>query len=463
MLLFLNKNVMNHLKLILLVLSLPSFFIAAALPPDSTTRLIDRAAAVVLIDEGRQMLTQGRTRDALTRFREARNRDRFSSRAAFWVAQAHYNLSNYGYARKYATIAEQLSSERDGDILFLLGQAYHRENKLDSAIVHYRMADYELSRAKRRAYRVNHCINEIVFADSIMNSGNSVRRVLIEDNVSSGYDDYSPFWLPDQGFFYFVSRRPDTKGGGLNPNDQRYYEDIYKARWNDAEKKWDSVTNELGRLNSIGFDAIGHIADGGDRMYMTVNTSIVDVRNQTKGSDICVAERMGSGKWSTPKPIKNSSINTSYFDGTPTLTEDEQTMYFVSDRRGEKYMSDIYVVHKKGRRWGDAKPLPTTINTPYNETTPYITPDGKFLFFSSQGHLGMGGYDVYVSENLGGGNWSEPINLGPEINSVNDDTHFKYYIDQDKAFVASYRLQGSKASIDIFQLNMINWKIPRIN
>lgn len=446
--------------LLLLSFEVSASFVHSLTPPDSTSSLVDRATATVLIDEGKQLLTQGKTRAALTRFREAQVKDKYNSRAAYWIGRAHYNLSNYGYALKYAKEAESMSQAADGDVFFLLGQSYHRKNELDSARMNYDLAEIQLSRAKKKAYNIARLVEEVAFAQELAANEVPYERTLVEGDVNSGYDDYGPIKIPEKMELYFISRRPDTEGGGLNPDDQRYFEDIYRASWNEEEGTWDSITNDLGRLNSIGFDAVGHIADGGNRVYITRNTSVVNMKNHTRGSDIMVAEFTNQGRWSKPKPIKNKTINTSYFDGAPCLTADENTMYFVSDRRGRGHMSDIFVVRKEGRKWGEAKPLPDNINTPGNETTPYITPDGQYLFYSSDGFVGMGGYDIYVSKNLGNGEWSDPINLGPEFNSVNNDTHFRYYPELKKAFLASYRLQGSKASIDIFQLLLDEWKIP---
>jgi hypothetical protein len=72
----------------------------------------------------------------------------------------------------------------------------------------------------------------------------------------------------------------------------------------------------------------------------------------------------------------------------------------------------------------------------------------------------MGGYDIYVSENLGNGQWGNPVNLGPEFNTVNNDTHFKYYKELNKAFFSSFRVQGLKASMDIFEIPLEGWMIP---
>ena len=173
----------------------------------------------------------------------------------------------------------------------------------------------------------------------------------------------------------------------------------------------------------------------------------------------CISEKTKEDRWNTPKPINSKSVNTSFYDGNPTLTADGNTMYFVSGREGDKSLSDIYVVQKEGKTWGEAQKLPMSVNSLGNETTPYITPDGKYLFFSSDSREGLGGYDVYVTENLGN-SWSEPKNLGPTFNSVNNDLFFKYYPELNTALISTYRLQGNKASMDIFQLALEGWKIP---
>src|SRR5690554_8050440 len=81
---------------------------------------------------------------------------------------------------------------------------------------------------------------------------------------------------------FFVSRRPDTKGGNINPEDQRYFEDIYYTRWDEENNEWTRASNDVERLNSEGFDAISHISEDGTVAYLTVNTSVVDVKNPTR-------------------------------------------------------------------------------------------------------------------------------------------------------------------------------------
>ncbi|MDX1651862.1 MAG: hypothetical protein R3277_05185 [Brumimicrobium sp.] len=452
-----------HLFLLLIFISTYSGISIAkkfiVIPPDSSSSLVDRTAALYLIDEGKKFFNQGKTIDALRKFREAYVRDKYSSRAAYWIGRAHYSMDNYGYALKYAKIAESLSEAVDGEVFLLLGEAYHRQSLLDSARMNYDLAKIQMSPSKQDDYGIDQKIAEVSFAQSVQNKEIKYKKELLPQGVNSGYDDYGAFLAPSGKTLYFISRRPDTKGGQLNPDDQRFFEDIYTATWSDSLNTWVQVTNDVERLNSDGFDGVGHILHSGDEIFLTINTSVVDAKPETKSSDICTAKATNQDRWSSPKVIKNKTINTTFFDGAPTLTADGNTMYFVTDRNGEKSRSDIWVVSKVGTKWGEAKPLPMSVNTAGNETTPFITPDGRYLFFSSDGRRGMGGYDIYVTENLGD-SWSEPKNLGPEFNTVNNDLYFSYFEEFKKAYLATYRLEGSKASIDLFELNLAGWKIP---
>ena len=246
----------------------------------------------------------------------------------------------------------------------------------------------------------------------------------------------------------------------MNPGDQRYFEDVYSSVYDEELKEWSTATNELGKLNSDGFDALNYISADGLTAYLTVNTTATDAKKTTKSSDICKARLNNKGVWGAPKPIKE--INTSYFEGAASLTSDGNTMYFVSDRKGASRSTDIYVSHKEGGIWGDALPLSDAINTAGRETTPFISPDGLFLFFSSDGHLGLGGLDVYVSEKQGD-TWSTPVNLGYGINSVNNDTHFSYNEALKKGFVSSFEIVGKKASIDCYEIDMSSFNYSKIH
>jgi len=451
----------TYLALLFTLLSISSSFAKDFVsPPDTTSNVVDRAAALVIIEEGRTLYNEGKVRDALVRFRQASVKDPYSWKANYWISQCHYSMNNYGLALKYANEAVALNNDEvDKDIYELLGRSYHRMGNLDSAIINYNIAIEKLPATRVKDLQLQLRVEQCMFAKAEMAGPNKSKRIAIA-TLNSGYNDYAPVLMPDGKSIYFASRRSDTKGGNMNPDDQEFFEDIYHAYWNETEGTWDSITNELGRLNSDGFDCLTFISRDGMHGLMTMNTEALPKNKTTRGSDIFALEMTTKGTWSSPKKIKNKTINTTFFDGAATMTEDGNTMYFASDRKGEKSSVDIYMVQKVGKAWGEAKPLPANINTIGYETTPFVTGDGRYLFFSSDGHQGMGGRDIYVSENLGGGVWGDPVNLGIMVNTVNNDSHFQYYPAMNKAVMSSFEVIGQKASMDIYEVDMTGWMFP---
>lgn len=424
-------------------------------PPDSTVSIVNRTAAAYLVEEGKTLYFEGKVKDAILKFRQASVKDPLSWRASYWISRCHYEMDNYGYALKYAQEAILLNdNEIDNDIYDLLASSYHRLDVLDTAIINYELALAKLPKLRSTELRIPLKLEQAKFALEQKKAGVENQRSRLTGNVNSGYNDYAPVILEDGKTMYFTSRRSNTTGGNVNPSDQQFFEDIYIAKWDKELHEWDSVSNNLDKLNSAGFESMSWVSPDGMTAYITLNTDQAPTEKiKTKSSDIFEVEWTKQGRWSKPKAIKNKTINTSFFDGSPTLTADGNTMYFVSEKNANKSESDIYVVEKVGRKWGVAKPLPSTINSKGRETTPYITPDGRYLFFSSNGLVGMGDYDVYVVENTGSG-WGEPKNLGAKINTVNNDTHFKYYPQLGKAYNSALEVIGDKASMDIYEITV---------
>lgn len=447
--------------LFLAVMSTSFAYSHGTTPPDSTTNVVDKTAATYIIEEGKTMYGIGRIKDALIKFRQAGVKDPNSWKAAYWISKCHYKMNNYGYSLKYANSAISLGGEKvNKEIYFTLGSVNHRLGNLDSAIINYNLALENLTKSRAKVLQIAHHIEECEFAKTQVAKGLLFEKKRIEGEINSGYDDYNIVLGSDNKTIYFVSRRSNTTGGGMNPDDQRYFEDTYKSVWDEEMNEWGTATNELGKLNSDGFDALNYISADGLSAILTVNSTATDAKTTTKGSDICEAKLNTKGTWNSPKPIKAKGLNTSFFEGSATLTADGNTMYFVSDRKGETRSTDIYVAHRDGKTWSNVKVLSDSINTKGRETTPYITPDGRYLFFSSNGHLGMGGLDVYVSENLGD-TWSTPVNLGYGINTVNNDTHFVFNAELKKAFMSGFELVGKKSSMDCYEIDMSQFEYPK--
>ncbi|MCO5260336.1 MAG: hypothetical protein M9916_09350 [Crocinitomicaceae bacterium] len=428
---------------------------AAITPPDSTSTIAEKTAAGYLIEEGKTLFNQGKYRDALNKFRDAAKKDVLSSKAPLWISRCHYELYNFGYSLKYAQDALFLSGTAiDKEVYEMLAESYHRLGNIDSAILYFDAGLKVLSKNRANELEFPLHLEQAKYAKEQLSKNIENKRVRLKGDVNSGYNDYSPVLFNNGKSMYFTSRRNNTTGGRQNPSDQQFFEDVYIAKWNDKTNEWDSVTNRLGKLNGEGFESISYISEDGMTAYLTMNYSeAMETKFTTKSSDIAEVKWTKQNQWSAPK-LLGKNINSTFYDGNATLTADGETMYFVSERNAGKNKSDIYVVYKQGNEWGKPVALPDEINSKGRETTPYITPDGRYLFFSSNGHTNsLGGYDVYVVERTGGNSWGPVKNLGSAINTVNDDFGFKIYDAIGKAYINGMELVGEKASLDMYEFN----------
>lgn len=148
----------------------------------------------------------------------------------------------------------------------------------------------------------------------------------------------------------------------------------------------------------------------------------------------------------------NSNVN-SDFETAGSITPDGNIIFFTSKRDGGLGETDIYMARKlPNGQWAKAQNLGTTINTKYKEDFPQIAPDGKTLYFSSQGHAGMGDFDLFQSTwNEEENTWSTPKNLGYPINSVGDDRCISFTQDNRVAYISAVR-DGGFGDLDLYRI-----------
>lgn len=446
---------MRKLALIVLTLNFVGFVFSQE---EKANRFIENPTTLFLIEEAKHYYTEGKTMEALNLFRSIDVKDENSAKSKYWISLCYYKLNNYTMALNYAKKALRLDNTPSGEFYELLGRCYHQNALVDSALYFYNKSLNELTQTRIEELNVLGKIEECKFAKSEFKLGKPNGRKLLNVEVNSEFNEYAPILTQGGKVMYFVGRRNNTTGGLKNPDDEQYFEDIYQAKWNDTYHIWDSITNDLGKLNGEGFEAFTYVNSDATKALLTLNTTALDIDAPTESSDICEVD-VKNGLWGKPKLIANESINSTYYDGAATMTADGNTMVFVSDRNGEKSSTDLFIVKKTGKKWGEAVSLPMNVNSKGRETTPYLTPDGKYLFFSSDGHKGMGGYDIYVSQN-NGSSWSTPINLGSSINTVNDDTHFQYYPDLKRAMMAGVTLDEMQCNYNIYEIDLEKVQLP---
>lgn len=165
-----------------------------------------------------------------------------------------------------------------------------------------------------------------------------------------------------------------------------------------------------------------------------------------------------NGSW-TPITKLNRNINTKYYESHASISADGKKLYFTSNRDGGQGGLDIYVSEKDAfDDWGPAINLGVSVNTIFNEDTPFVTINDSLLYFASEGHSGMGGFDIYRSSG-NGRMWGTPENLGFPINTTDDDRFFQPFNNDENGF---YSIITDYKKKEIFYITLTNYRLNRV-
>jgi len=206
--------------------------------------------------------------------------------------------------------------------------------------------------------------------------------------------------------------------------------------------KWTAPVNITPELLSDGDLYISCISADGKLLFLS--------KDDNYNSDIYTSTFDGI-RW-TESIRLNKNINTKYWESHGFISEDGKSMIFASDRPGGLGGLDLYISSKVKGDWGSAVNLGPEINTPFNEDRPFLINNGKTLFFSSQGHLNMGGYDLFRSDLQSNKLWSKPENLGYPLNTPDDNIFFMPVGNGKTGYYSIFKESGGAGKEDIYKI-----------
>ncbi len=357
----------------------------------------------------------------------------------------------------------------------LLGYAYLNTNiDKTKAIEHFEIvikdakADiysfYDLGRAYMLAYRFDEALkcfqtfqskNKEKEKDLIVSNARMIEmcnyakeaykkrvNVTIEnlgDNINTEFPDYNPFIDEYETTLFFSSKRKGNVGNyadvdGLLTSDV-FFSNVSSDSWQKPKRLSSAVNTYLIE------ECVGLSADGNDLLIYIYNENGMD--------DIFISSKKGK----TYQKAEFLTFNTKYEETSGTISPDKKYIIFASKMPGGSGGKDLYISKKlPNDTWSEAKSLGTTINTPYDEDYPSFSPDGKTIYFSSQGHNSMGGFDLFKTT------WepptlkfSEPVNLGYPINTPDDNKTISFSKSGRYAYIADLR-PGGKGNLDIYKV-----------
>lgn len=442
------------MKALLLFLTLPFLSFSQAVAKK------DQLKAKRIVSNAITLFNEGQSFNSYMLLKQAVSIDSTNANAYFWLATTECDLRSYFNAQENVSKSLLLfGNEVNEEHLYLAGQIALSLGNSEKA-KNYCAQAKTLLKSEKDYKLLGFQLLEQQSLYALSQAGTRNQRQLLGGELNTKYDEYGPILSADQQTLYFTTRNPDSKGANLNPDDQRFFEDIYQAEI-DPENNGHWIRNYSNNdlLNTEGFDALSYVSKDGLTALGTLNTT-ASKEASTQGSDIFELTAETAGIWDDKRIVTDiPGLNTSFFEGSPSKTDtiwiDEFTyleeLYFVSDRQAEKFATDIYVAKKINGIWqAEVQALGRGINTEGRETTPFITPDGQFLFFASDSHPGMGGYDIFVCQR-NGTEWSAPTNLGAAINTTLDDTHLQISADQQKIIWASVSEIEGLFSYNIFE------------
>lgn len=251
---------------------------------------------------------------------------------------------------------------------------------------------------------------------------NVKKNILVEEldkNVNSPYGETRPLISPDGRTLYFSrSNHPDNIGGEKDPND------IWYSEIDETSGEWKKAVNIGSPLNNKGPNYISSITPDGKAMTVLLGNEYVKANKMKPGVSISTKSSAG---WSEPKTLEIINANIETKDGNYFLANNRKVMIMAIERYDSYGGKDIYVSFlQRDGKWTEPLNLGNEINSAHMESSPYLAADNETLYFSSMGFSGYGGADIYISRRLDDTwtNWTEPENLGPDINSTGDDIFF---------------------------------------
>ncbi|MDL5047685.1 OmpA family protein [Oscillatoria amoena NRMC-F 0135] len=298
----------------------------------------------------------------------------------------------------------------------------------------------------------NYPIIAFIPKPSLLASGIIIEQ--LDANVNSEYAELNPILSPDGKTLYFSRKNHPENMGGVNDKEDIWYSELGEdGKWQLAKNMGPQFNNE--HPNFI--NSINSVTPDGRSAVMVLGNKYLPKGKMLAG--VSVSSNVG-GRWAEPVPLNitndyNFNEKANYF-----LTNNRKTLIMSVEREDSQGDRDLYVSFMKDDSvWTEPLNLGNVVNTAAEESAPFLAADDKTLYFSSNGFSGYGGTDIYVSKRLDDTwtNWSEPENLGPEINSPLEDLFFNIPAESEFAY---YSRGVTDTNTDIFRVKLPIMRSP---
>lgn len=387
-------------------------------------------------------------------FKKAINKDSGFKQAYMSLARTYYELKEFDKRRKVLKKVIRKYPDFKNPYYnlasnFYVNQEYKKANKyyqeflaFDNLQEKYRKK--AVKRLEKGRFRAKQMANPFDFESENVGTG-----------VNTEKNEYWPVLTLDRQTLYFTrelqknNRRNNRRRGRRGRSIRNINEDIFKSNLSE-DKEWQKAQKLEGNINNPKNNegAIAIAPDGSYIIFTGCHWS------DTRGRCDLYKSRKVNNKWTNPQNL-GSPINTKHKETQPSIAFDGNTLYFASNKGNKRGNLDIFRSKRKDNgEWGKPERLSDNVNTGKTEQSPFIHSDNETLYFSSNGHRGMGNLDLFYSErDSASGKFQEPTNLGYPVNGKGNELGVFVSSDGKTALYASEKQEG-QGGLDIYQFTL---------
>lgn len=403
------------------------------------------------LKSGMKLFDEGEYRLAIPYLLEAAQSDPEASGskvldANFFLGVCYLKVGEGGNGLPYLQKVYELDKEYYGELEYMMGQCAEDALKFDDALKFYdNFVKQEGVKKDPVAYaEVNKHISECKVAKELMKNPVKAKIENVGPVINGTFPDYTPVITADESVMIFTSRRD----GNIGDKKSTYLDQEEEFPMEDIYQstkindKWSEPVNLGETVNTIDHDAAIALSPDGNQLF---------IYKDMQEGDIYMSTKKGL-EWSKPESLGDKINLPKFSEQSCSISSDGKTLYFSSNRPGGYGGLDIWRSQRIKNEWSDPLNMGPKINTKEDEDSPFIHPDGVTLYYSSKGKKTMGGYDIFRTS-LEKGGWSEPENMGFPINSVQNDIYFVLSADNQHGYYASYK-EGGYGKHDIYMISM---------
>ncbi|MES2513758.1 MAG: tetratricopeptide repeat protein [Bacteroidota bacterium] len=373
---------------------------------------------------------------ALPVYKNLLKTDKNNASIQYKIAECYLHTNiNKSEAIKYLEFCTK-DPKVEPNVWLRLGHAYRLSNKIDEAVKAFeKFKELEPKKKKVADRELEICAN----AKMLMRNPVNVSFTNLGKDINSEFADYYPWITQDESFLAFTTRRKGLTAGRIEV-DGYFASDVYTSRVESG--RWIKAENPGTKINSsLDEQVVGLKADGSEMMiYIDHIDKYGDIYSTVKKN----------GAWIKYQPLAEN-INKK-IEHSASISADGNTLFFVrGDNREDQ--TDIFICRKlPNGNWSEPFKMSAEVNTEYNEDFPYLSPDGVTLYFSSEGHNTIGGFDLYKSIwNPEENTWSKAENLGYPLNTTDDDRSISLTPDNRAGYISALR-PGGQGDLDIYRV-----------